>query len=96
MKKMLVCVVQEKRLEGTIRTEGNSSKASRALTVSDLTVKVRYRKGDTIEIDCSCDSEYMPEAIQRVGKFIRNIYHWVPRTVKVLYCHGQCGWTWDR
>ena len=51
---------------------------ARTLTIDDLSIKVRYRRGDTIEVDCNCDSAYMMDAMDRVGASIRSSYHWIP------------------
>ena len=68
------------KLEGEIREHDDPSQPSRALTIEDLTLKVRHRRGDTVEQDCNCDSEYMLEAMDRVGESIRQAYCWIPRT----------------
>ena len=70
----------EANLEGTIRTEIDSTIAARPLTLIDLDIKVRYQRGDTIQVDCSCDSAYMLAAMDRVGQSIRSAYHWIPST----------------
>ena len=36
----------------------------------DILIKVRVNKGEIIEVDCLCDSEYMLAAMDRVGKAI--------------------------
>ena len=65
---------------GVIRTHNDPAMPSRALTLRDLEMKVRYRDGDTIETDCNCDSTYMLKAMDRAGESIRAAYHWIPRT----------------
>ena len=40
---------------------------------------MRYKHGDEVEEDCSCDSKYMLGAMNRVGEAIRARYHWIPR-----------------
>jgi len=47
----------------------------------DIFIKVRVEKGEIIEVDCSCDSEYMLAAMDRVGKAIRLAFHWIPKEV---------------
>ena len=72
------------KFDGIIRTNENASIAGRQLTLEDLTMRVRYREGDTIEVDCSCDSNYMLRAMDRVGASIRVAYHWVPPPKSVI------------
>ena len=36
--------------------------------------------GDVVERDCSCDSNYMLTAMDRVGVKIREKFHWVPQS----------------
>ena len=62
--------------QGEIRFDDDSSLPACPLTIHDVEVKVRYRRGDTIEQDCNCDSAYMLEAMDRVGRAIRSSYHW--------------------
>ena len=55
-------------------------------------LKVRFQDGDIIEKDCSCDSSYMLSAMIRVGKAIREKFHWVPMHEKVyLFIDGAGG-----
>ena len=44
--------------------------------LSEISLKIRYQMHDTIE-DCSCDSEYMLSTMNRIGKVIRQNFHWV-------------------
>ena len=67
--------ITEGELRGMIRTEDNPAIPARALTINDLSIKVRYRRGDTIEVDCNCDSDYMLGATDRMGASIRSSYH---------------------
>ena len=60
--------------------------------ISNIMLKVRYQEGDIIEKDCSCDSSYMLSAMIRVGKAIREKFHWVPMHEKVyLFIDGAGG-----
>ena len=69
--------ISEGELTGEIRTEDSSAIPARALTIDDLTIKVRHRRGDTIKVDCNCDSDYMLGVMDRVGASIRSSYHWI-------------------
>jgi len=53
--------------------------------LSDIEIGVRYQKKDKITKDVSCDSKWMLETMDEVGKAIRAAYHWVkwnPRNVQ--------------
>ena len=63
------------KLEGLIRIEDDPTTPGRSLTIADLTLEVKYRRGDTIETDCNCNSAYMLTAMDLVGKLIRDAYH---------------------
>ena len=63
-----------------IRRNDKTNLPSDFIVLSDISVKVRYQVGDEIEEDCSCDSEYMLLAMNRVGTAIRKAYHWIPIT----------------
>lgn len=45
--------------------------------LSDVEIGVRYQKNDKITKDVSCDSKWMLETMDGVGKAIREAYHWV-------------------
>ena len=60
-----------------IRTEDDKNVPPRSVTIQDVKVQVRHKYGDSHEVDCSCDSKYMLSAMDRIGKAIRNVYHWV-------------------
>ena len=36
--------------------------------------------GDLVQIDCTCDSECVKDAMVRVGTAIRHSYSWIPLT----------------
>ena len=61
----------------SIRTEDDKTLPAREVTIADVNLHVRHQYGDTHEVDCSCDSKYMLSAMDRVGKAIRQAYHWV-------------------
>ena len=45
---------------------------------------MRHQKGDIVEIDINCDSNYMLESMKRVGKAIQEKMNWIP-TTKPIY-----------
>ena len=62
----------------TIRTEDDENLPARMLSINDVCIRVRNRIGDEVEDDVTCNSEYMIDAMKRVGKAIRTSYHWIP------------------
>ena len=46
-------------IEDEIRDQKDKSLPKRNLTLSDLTMKVQYEKGELMEVDRSCDMTYM-------------------------------------
>ena len=62
-----------------IRTNNDKNVPPRSVMLQDVKVQVRHQYGDSHEVDCSCDSKYMLSAMDRIGKAIRNAYHWVSR-----------------
>ena len=63
-----------------IRADDDLAIASRELTFNKIDSRVRYRRGDTVETDVNCDSDYMLSAMNRVGNSIRSAYHWIPQS----------------
>ena len=47
------------------------------VTLEDVILQVRYRAGDEIEEDISCDSKFMLGVMDRVGKALRESFYWV-------------------
>ena len=45
--------------------------------IDDLELGVRCQRGDKVTKDCSCDSKWMLETMNEVGKAIRDAHHWV-------------------
>lgn len=46
--------------------------------LGDLRLGVRYRDGDKVTNDVSCDSKWMLETMGEVAQAIRAAYHWIP------------------
>ena len=59
--------------------------------ISNIMLKVSYQEGDIIDRYCSCDSSYMFSTIIRVGKSIREKFHWVPMHEKVYLFIDDAG-----
>lgn len=47
------------------------------MTIDDIKLQVRYKEGDEIEEDITCDSEYMLSVMDRVGEALRKKFWWV-------------------
>ena len=53
----------------------NQNGEPRILTINDFNFIVRYKYGDEVEVDCSCDSKYMLGAMNGVSEVIRAAFH---------------------
>ena len=62
----------------TIRTNGVKNVPPKDFAITDLKLHVRNECGDTVEEDCSCDSQFMLTAIDRVTKNRRNDFYLIP------------------
>jgi hypothetical protein len=62
------------------------------LNILEVSMSVRYEKGDLIEEDVNCDSTFMLANIHKVGEAIRTAFRWVPRAqVCYLYMDNAGG-----
>ena len=61
----------------TIRDQDDKNVPPRPLQITDINIRVRNRINDVVEEDCTCDSEYMKKAMDRVGLAIREAYNWM-------------------
>ena len=66
-------------IRGLQRIDRDPSVPAVPVSIEEVCLRVRLQIGDTIERDCSCDSEYMVGAMDRVGRAVRDAYHWIPR-----------------
>ena len=57
----------------------------------DITLMVRYNRGDTHVVDISCDSTFMKKTMPEVGKAIRAAYHWVPKNDPIFLLLDNAG-----
>eukprot|EP00985_Skeletonema_marinoi_P019119 scaffold10860_cov148-Skeletonema_marinoi.AAC.1 len=46
------------------------------LALGGYTLKVQYKRGDTREVDISCDSAFMLCVMRKVGQAIHDKYYW--------------------
>ena len=69
----------------------DSNLPSLNLKLEDIKAQVRYKIGDELEEDASCDSTYMISAMDRVGAAIRKAYHWMAPTEKCWLVMDNAG-----
>jgi hypothetical protein len=50
----------------------------RRLQIGDILLYVERQKGDKIEKNTTCNSEFMLKHMRQVGMYMRGAYHWVP------------------
>ena len=74
-----------------VRDNDDKNVPERSVLLSDLEVQVRNFVGDTVEDDCSCDSEYMMGAMKRVGEAIRKRFDWIPMSQKCYLVMDNAG-----
>ena len=70
--------------------EGNDARLPN-LTVGDYTLMVKNNPGDKREVDVSCDSKFMKNIMPKVGKAIRDAYHWVSRDIPIFMYLDNAG-----
>ena len=63
-----------------IRVDDDKNVLPQNVVIGDINIHVRNLIGDPIQIDCTCDSDYMKDAMVRVGMAIRESYSWIPLT----------------
>jgi len=59
--------------------------------ICDLVLQVKFAKGDERPVDVSCDSEFMMEHMDAIGKAIREKYHWVPPEDEIFLVMDNAG-----
>ena len=60
-----------------IRDKKDKNLPERNITLSGLTMKVQYEKGELMKVDCSCDTAFMLQTVDEVGRSIREKIKWV-------------------
>ena len=87
--KKFVCLDGNDTIEGKrIKPKGNQE---RDLSLDDVKLSVEMRLGDVMDVDVSCDSKHMKQAMRRVGQAIRDCFHWVPRTIIMCLVMDNAG-----
>jgi hypothetical protein len=69
----------------------NSAGEQVPILLTDLELFVQQRSGDVIEEDCSCDSSFMLEIITKIGRSIRESFHWIPANEKIYLLMDNAG-----
>ena len=54
-------------------------------------MKVKYEKGEILQEDCSCDSEFMTAHMNSIGQDIRAAYDWVPQQQPIYLVIDNAG-----
>jgi len=62
-----------------------------ALSIDDISMLVRYKKGEYIKDDVNCDSAFMLKNIRTVGEAIRTSFHWVAPEEKIYLQMDNAG-----
>jgi len=87
----VIVLAEDKTISGYRRVDSNPRTPVSPLTVDDVSLRVRLKKDDVVENDCSCDSAYMLGAMKRVGTAVRSKYHWIPRSQKCYIVMDNAG-----
>ena len=61
-----------------IFTHNYTAVPGRPLTLRDISLQVSNQIGDKVEIDCSCNSDFMIPAMDRVNASIHRPYYLIP------------------
>ena len=61
------------------------------LTVDDVSVQVMMRRGDEVDEDITCDSNFMLDTIPDVAQTIRDTFHWVPDYERIYLVMDNAG-----
>jgi hypothetical protein len=59
--------------------------------LEDINLQVRYKEGDEIEEDVSCDSEFMLSIMDRVGAALREKFWWVKQSEWIYLVMDNAG-----
>ncbi len=54
------------------------------LTIDNLKLQVKMKKGDEYDKDTTCDSEFMLDTIPDIATIMREKFHWIPDT-EIIY-----------
>ena len=57
----------------------------------DISLVVKTEKGDERQVDCSCDSDFMKEAMVKVGEATRAKFYWVARSQTIYLFMDNAG-----
>jgi hypothetical protein len=63
----------------------------RPLTVGNLVLQVQWKKGDKVMEDVNCNSEFMLEHMDSIGKAIRKSHDWIPAKEPIYLIMDNAG-----
>ena len=89
--KQFVDIRDEQRLDTLGMFTDENGNHGNDVTLETLTLCVKLRKGDEVEEDCSCDSDFMLQWMPKVGQAMRDTYHWIPITEKLYLVMDNAG-----
>ena len=74
-----------------VRIRGNGDPQERALTVADLVLQVKYKPGDEVMEDVNCDSQFMLENMDSIGRATREAHHWILEDYPIFLIMDNAG-----
>jgi len=77
------------QIDRTIRPQPNV--ARRPLDTRDLVLQARFKAGEEVPEDVTCDSEFMKAHMDAIGRAIRAKYHWVPEDDEIFLVMDNAG-----
>jgi hypothetical protein len=63
----------------------------RPLRIEDLALRAHFLSGEKVPIDVTCDSQFMKEHMDKIGKAIRAKYDWLPLTEEIYLVMDNAG-----
>jgi hypothetical protein len=63
----------------------------RPLRIEDLVLQVEFKRGDKVPVDVSCDSQFMKEHMDNIGRAIRAKYNWLPPDQEIYLVMDNAG-----
>ena len=88
-KKIQVLTAEQRIGELGFRTNEEGEQIQ--IGLDDLDVFVCVQRGDMLDEDCSCDSQFMLRTIPEVGQAMRESFHWVPLDQKIYLFMDNAG-----
>jgi hypothetical protein len=83
-------VPEETRL-GRLKIRHIVGQRTESLSLQHTELFVARKKGDLVEKDVTCDSQFMLDHMENIGATIRRKYHWVPKEVTIYLIMDNAG-----